>query len=90
MMILEDGWFLAALICVNALLIHRLYNSQLWTLFMGRPRWTSPIACKMWTLEGVQQYDGVMSPRILIAIKGFVYDVRDKGSIHYGPGKTEL
>jgi membrane-associated progesterone receptor component len=58
-------------------------------LLMGRPRWTSPIACKMWTLEEVQQCDGVMHPRILIAINGFVYDVTDKGSIHYGPGKRE-
>ena len=57
---------------------------------MGRSRSTSPIAYKMWRLEEVQEYDGVMNSRILIVIKGHVYDVTDKGSIYYGPGKTEL
>ena len=87
-MLLENNWFLTALIIVNALLAYRLYNSQLWTLFAGKPRPTSPIAYKMWTLEELHQYNGVDNPRILLAIKGLVYDVTDKGSSFYGPGTT--
>lgn len=85
-MILENNWFLTALICVNALLIYRLYTSQLWTMLLGKPKPTSPIAYKTWTLEELHQYNGVDNPRILLAIKGLVYDVTDKGSSYYGPG----
>lgn len=85
-MFLANNWVLTALISVNALLAYRLYTSQLWTMFVGKPRPTSPIAYKMWTLGELQQYNGVDNPRILLAVKDLVYDVTDKGSPYYGPG----
>lgn len=90
MLFLENGWFLTALIGVNALLIHRLYNSQLWVLFMGKPRSRSSIAYKEWGLEELHRHDGVSDTRILIAINGLVYDVTEGGSIYYGPGMMRI
>ena len=82
--------FIALLAAANAFLVYKLHSSSLWTLFMGEDRLkpsSSPLKEKGWALDELRLYNGLDRDRILIAIRGRVYDVTDKGRAYYGSGR---
>lgn len=80
--------FIVLLAAANAFLVYKLHSSSLWALFAGEGKpSSSPLKEKGWTLDELRLYNGLDRERILIAIKGRVYDVTDKGRAYYGPGR---
>lgn len=45
------------------------------------------MSMKNYTLADLGKFDGKNGQKILVAIKGEVYDVTEKGGKFYGPGK---